>query len=31
VLEANYLDHVQGWDYFVPRLAAYASGLVSAP
>jgi uncharacterized protein YndB with AHSA1/START domain len=28
VLEATYLDHVQGWDHFVPRLAAYADRLV---
>jgi uncharacterized protein YndB with AHSA1/START domain len=24
VLEATYHDHVQGWDYFLPRLLAYA-------
>ena len=22
--EATYLDHVQGWDHFLPRLVAYA-------
>jgi uncharacterized protein YndB with AHSA1/START domain len=29
VLESTYLDHVSGWNYFIPRLAAYASGLVT--
>jgi uncharacterized protein YndB with AHSA1/START domain len=29
VLESAYQDHVNGWDHFVPRLAAYADGLVS--
>ncbi|SFC57187.1 Uncharacterized conserved protein YndB, AHSA1/START domain [Nocardioides terrae] len=24
-LEAHYRDHVQGWDHFLPRLAAYAA------
>jgi uncharacterized protein YndB with AHSA1/START domain len=28
VLEEAYLDHAQGWDHFLPRLAAYASQLV---
>jgi uncharacterized protein YndB with AHSA1/START domain len=28
-LERNYLDHVEGWNYFIPRLATYASGLVT--
>ena len=30
VLEEVYLDHVQGWDFFVPRLGAYAERLVSS-
>lgn len=30
VLEAHYLDHVQGWDHFVPRLGEYVARLVSA-
>jgi uncharacterized protein YndB with AHSA1/START domain len=30
VLEQNYHEHVTGWDTFVPRIAAYAEGLVSA-
>jgi uncharacterized protein YndB with AHSA1/START domain len=30
VLEQNYHEHVTGWDMFVPRIAAYAEGLVSA-
>ena len=25
VLEATYQDHVQGWDYFLPRLVSYAA------
>jgi uncharacterized protein YndB with AHSA1/START domain len=29
VLEAAYADHVNGWDVFVPSLAAYATALVS--
>jgi uncharacterized protein YndB with AHSA1/START domain len=29
VLEHMYNDHVTGWDIFVPRIAAYAVGLVS--
>ena len=29
VLERNYLDHVEGWNYFIPRLGAYATGLVT--
>jgi uncharacterized protein YndB with AHSA1/START domain len=28
VLEANYLDHANGWDYFVPRLGEYVAALV---
>jgi hypothetical protein len=28
VLEEAYLDHSRGWDYFLPRLAAYAPQLV---
>jgi len=31
VLQAAYQDHVQGWDYFLPRLRDYAADLVSAP
>lgn len=27
VLEAAYLDHVRGWDRFLPRLVTYANGL----
>ncbi|WP_244928765.1 SRPBCC family protein [Nocardioides sp. W7] len=30
VLEEAYRDHVSGWDFFVPRLAAYAERLVAA-
>jgi len=30
VLEAAYLDHGQGWDRFLPQLAAYVARLVSA-
>lgn len=30
-LEAAYADHVEGWDRFVPAIAQYAAGLVSAP
>ena len=30
VLEAQYNDHVTGWDYFVPRLGAYVSRLVAS-
>jgi uncharacterized protein YndB with AHSA1/START domain len=30
VLEATYADHVQGWDYFVPRLRTYADSLVAS-
>jgi uncharacterized protein YndB with AHSA1/START domain len=30
VLEENYLDHVHGWDYFIPRLGEYAAILVSS-
>ena len=29
VLEAAYQDHVNGWDIFVPSLAAYATQLVA--
>ncbi|MCS5736122.1 SRPBCC family protein [Herbiconiux daphne] len=29
-LEAAYNDHVQGWDYFIPRLGAYVDRLVAA-
>lgn len=31
VLEAAYADHVNGWDIFVPSLAAYVSRLASTP
>jgi uncharacterized protein YndB with AHSA1/START domain len=30
VLEKQYHEHVAGWDRFVPRIKAYAVGLVSA-
>lgn len=30
VLEQQYQEHVQGWDYFVPRLARLAAQLVSS-
>jgi uncharacterized protein YndB with AHSA1/START domain len=30
VLEQQYQDHVQGWDYFVPRLAALADKVASS-
>jgi uncharacterized protein YndB with AHSA1/START domain len=30
VLEASYNEHVQGWDYFVPRLGDYVSRLVAS-
>lgn len=29
VLEETYLDHARGWELFLPRLAAYADGLVA--
>ena len=31
VLEEAYLDHVRGWDGFLPRLAACANRLVARP
>jgi hypothetical protein len=31
VLEQQYAEHVQGWDYVVPRLAMHATRLVSSP
>ncbi len=31
VLEEQYREHVTGWNYFLPRLATYAAGLVSTP
>lgn len=31
VLEQQYREHVEGWDTYVPRIAAHAVGLVSAP
>jgi uncharacterized protein YndB with AHSA1/START domain len=30
VLEEAYRDHVEGWDYYIPRLGAYADRLVSS-
>jgi uncharacterized protein YndB with AHSA1/START domain len=30
VLEENYLDHVHGWDYFIPLLGEYVAVLVSS-
>lgn len=29
VLEEAYADHARGWDHFLPRLAAYADGMVA--
>jgi uncharacterized protein YndB with AHSA1/START domain len=29
VLEEAYLDHVRGWDHFLPRLVTYANRLVA--
>jgi uncharacterized protein YndB with AHSA1/START domain len=29
VLEANYQDHVQGWNHFIPRLGEYVARLVA--
>lgn len=31
VLEGAYLDHVRGWDVFLPRLVTYANRLVARP
>jgi uncharacterized protein YndB with AHSA1/START domain len=31
VLEEAYLDHVRGWDHFLPRLVTYANRLVARP
>ncbi|HEX4087900.1 MAG TPA: SRPBCC domain-containing protein [Trebonia sp.] len=31
VLEEAYLDHVEGWDRFLPRLGEYVARLVSTP
>ncbi|HEV3173331.1 MAG TPA: SRPBCC family protein [Actinocrinis sp.] len=31
VLEEQYRDHVNGWDYFLPRLVTYVARLVSTP
>jgi uncharacterized protein YndB with AHSA1/START domain len=31
VLEQQYLDHVSGWDHFLPRLAPYVATLVPRP
>jgi uncharacterized protein YndB with AHSA1/START domain len=30
VLERNYLDHVSGWSYFIPRLGDYVARLVAS-
>jgi uncharacterized protein YndB with AHSA1/START domain len=30
VLEQNYQDHVNGWDYFIPRLGEYIARLVAS-
>ena len=30
VLEEQYQEHVEGWNFFLPRLAEYAAGLVSS-
>lgn len=30
VLEAEYADHTNGWDFFLPRLVTYVDRLVSA-
>ncbi len=30
VLEQAYQEHVEGWDYFIPRLGAYVARLVSS-
>ncbi|MCG5469084.1 SRPBCC domain-containing protein [Micromonospora sp. LAH09] len=31
VLEAQYQDHENGWDHYMPRLGAYVARLVSTP
>ncbi|MFC8721337.1 SRPBCC family protein [Kitasatospora sp. NPDC057198] len=31
VLEEQYREHVEGWDFFLPRLVGYVARLVSAP
>lgn len=31
LLEAQYREHVTGWDYFLPRLVTYVARLVSTP
>jgi uncharacterized protein YndB with AHSA1/START domain len=31
VLEEAYLDHVRGWDHFLPRLVTYAARLAARP
>ncbi|WP_158070309.1 hypothetical protein [Nocardiopsis sp. CNR-923] len=31
VLQERYRENTEGWDRFLPRLADYASGLVSTP
>ncbi|WP_328507648.1 SRPBCC family protein [Streptomyces sp. NBC_00391] len=31
VLEEQYREHVNGWDYFLPRLVTYVARLVSTP
>jgi uncharacterized protein YndB with AHSA1/START domain len=30
VVEESYLDHVNGWDMYIPRLGTYAGGLVTS-
>ena len=30
-LEEQYLDHVSGWDFYIPRLGAYVARLVATP
>jgi uncharacterized protein YndB with AHSA1/START domain len=30
VLEAAYNEHIEGWDYFIPRLETYADSLVAS-
>lgn len=30
-LEAQYLDHGTGWDYYLPRIAPYVAALVTRP
>ncbi len=30
VLEEQYQEHVEGWDYFIPRLAEYVARLAAS-